>query len=375
MHLPTSRKPILFTIKCLAASLFILALNSCHVGRYFYWNLAGIEDQGRFKSVGIEASQHPMPLYQGTPFQPKAIDNLYQGRYPDFNHLLKETSTIAFIIIRHDSLIHEKYLGGYDSLSVLSSFSVAKSFISALIGIALEEGKIHNIQDPVSNYLREGYHPSLQKLRVIDLLNMQAGLNFREAYTTPFSPMAKYYYGRQLDRYVRKLEVINQPGTAYDYQSAATQLLGLVLEQATGQSVMEYLEDKIWKPAGMAHPASWSIDKRDGRGKFFCCLNTTPRDLARFGILYTRKPGKEAEIIPPSWIESTRKPIEGMVDGQGYPYAYQWRITPEGGLFAKGILGQYIYVHPEKEVVIVRLGKKSANLDWGVLFAHIASQL
>jgi len=366
-HTPNALRPHLAII------VIAFILSSCHTGRYFYWNLADTQDYKRFPSLSIQPSDQPKALPVAGNFVSPDFSQIYHGRFRNLEHLLSATSSLAFLIIHKDTILYEAYLQNYDSSSLIPSFSIAKSFVSVMVGLALRDGYIQDVDDPVTKYLPAGFDPSLQSVRVKDLLNMRAGLNFTEAYRTPFSPMAKYYYGRHLDKYVKDLRIVDEPGRKYEYQSAATQLLGLAIEYSSGKHLIEYLEESLWQPAGMANEATWSLDRKNGRGKHFCCLNATPRDFARFGVLLANE-GKYngEEVIPASWLEAMRQADPAFVDSQSYPYSYQWRITPEGGMFATGILGQYIYIHPGKDVVIVRMGRKSGNLDWGVLFRHLA---
>lgn len=347
-------------------------MSSCHVGRYFYRNTAGVRDYEFFPALPVRgnsvAAVYPISARSGIRDLP---DPSEQIAAEDF---LKNTRTTSILILKNDSLALEWYGAKYDRETITPSFSVAKSVVSTLIGIAVAESSIPSLDAPVYDYLGKDLHPSLRSLSFRHLLDMHAGLNFRERYYLPFSPMARYYYGKHLGRYVRKLKAEVPPGQEYEYQSAATQLAGMALERATGKRLTEYLAEKIWLPAGMQTGSSWSTDRPGGDLKFFCCLNTYPIDLLRFGALFLEDNNSSATgIIPEGWTEMILNTQTPSRDSQGYPYTLGWRVTPGGGIFAKGVLGQYIYVNPTRNIVIVRTGKSSKKFDWGQWFDKIAN--
>jgi CubicO group peptidase (beta-lactamase class C family) len=255
--------------------LFCLSFTSCHIARYVYWNYADVSDFKKFPADTIRASLNPhivpRSLLQKPLHTPEKIrDDEGSG---NLNQFLAEHKTLAFIIFRNDTLIYDKYFKGYDKNSVIPSFSVSKSFVSALIGIAISEGTIRNIRQPVTDYLPEMKDPGFHKVTLEDLLTMRSGIKFNEGYKNPFGEAAKFYYGLNLRRYTRKLKVIHTPGSLYEYNSGNVQILGMVLEKATGKRLSEYFEEKIWKPMGAMHPATWSVDSKKSREtKAFCCM-------------------------------------------------------------------------------------------------------
>lgn len=354
--------------------LVSIVLNSCHVGRYFYRNTAGVNDYRFFPSDSIKGNASTLMFPEKTE-RTTLSDNQLPAGHSSAEGFLRDTRTTSFLILVNDSLAMEWYGRDFDRESITPSFSVAKAVVSTLVGMAVESGDIPGLDTPVSTYLGDRIHLSLKDLSFRNLLDMRAGLNFRERYLLPFSPMAKYYYGRHLDRYVRQLRAEKTAGQEYEYQSAATQLAGMALERATGKDLVDYLGEKIWIPAGMGDGSSWSTDRPGGDPKFFCCLNTYPMDLLRFGALFVDgKNTSGRQIIPEGWTESIINSVTSSRDSQGYPYALGWRITPRGGIFAKGVMGQYIYVNPTRNVVIVRTGKKAGGFDWGQWFDEIANQ-
>ncbi|MCK9219205.1 MAG: beta-lactamase family protein [Bacteroidales bacterium] len=357
----------------LVSLLFLVFLfPSCHVARYVWWNYADIKDCDKFPVVPISPSENPKP-FKSSADNHTAVKYSGLDRKDTLEDYLRVHKTVAFLIIRNDSIIYEKYFNGYKRESILPSFSVAKSFISALIGIAIQEGKIKSINQPITDFLPELKDPGFRQVTLKDLLEMRSGISFKEEYANPFGGMAKFYYGLDLSHYTLNLKTENNPGTQYNYQSANTQLLAMALERVTGMSVAKYLEEKIWKPMGSEYPASWSIDSQsDSEVKAFCCINARAIDFAKFGQLFLN--GGEVEgksIVPPPWISESLLIQTDSRDSQGFPYTYHWRVTENGDFFAKGILGQYIFVSPQNHVVIVRFGKKSSDVIWAEFFRKL----
>src|SRR5271157_5722693 len=221
--------------------LFCLSFASCHVVRYVWWNYADVSDYKKFPAETIPASripQHlPCKMIQKPIYLPDKAGNNPSGTLDQF---LASNKTLAFLILRNDTLIYEKYFKGYNKNSVIPSFSVSKSFISAMIGIAVSEGAIHDIHQPVTDYLPEMKDPGFHNVTLEDLLTMRSGIKFNEGYSNPFGEAAKFYYGLNLRRYTRKLKVVRKPGESYDYQSGNVQILGMVLERATGKRLSDY---------------------------------------------------------------------------------------------------------------------------------------
>nr|NQU90559.1 serine hydrolase [Bacteroidota bacterium] len=219
--------------------------------------------------------------------------------------------------------------------------------------------------------------PHFENIRLEDLLNMRSGIKFNEGYSNPFADMAKYYYGRNLNKYIGKIKIEEKPDISYNYIGVNTQLLGMALERATGKKMNVYLEEKIWKPLGMEYDASWSVDsKKHQQIKAFCCINARAKDFAKFGRLYLNHGKMNGKtILPKDWVKKSTSIINDSKDSQGHPYTYQWRVKEDGAIYAKGVLGQYIYIFPEKNIIIVRLGKKATDVKWPMLFEELCREL
>jgi CubicO group peptidase (beta-lactamase class C family) len=357
----------------------ILSLESCHVARYIFWNYADVTDYKKFPADTIHKDpvSYEFRKLNGTKplFLPAGFRSAADSASLD--SFLEKNRTLAFLILRDDTLIVEKYFRGTTGNSIIPSFSIAKSFISAMIGIALSEGSIKDIHQPVTDYLPEFKDPGFRKVTLEDLLTMRSGVRFKESYGDPFSGSAKFYYGLNLQRYTRNLKVVYTPGTMYDYVSCNAQILGMVLEKATGRSLSEYFSEKIWGPMGAQQTATWSLDSKKHREtKAFCCVNAVPEDFVRFGQLYLDQGvAGDKTVVPRAWVNESLTIRNDSKDSQGYPYTYFWRVMDDGSYFAKGILGQFIYVCPSKKIVIVRMGETAGEIIWPELFRQLTAQL
>lgn len=358
--------------------MLIGGLFSCHVARYVYWNFADVKDYQKFPADTIHSDGSQEYLFT----KRQDVDIPLPARYrddenPDLKTFLGNDKTTAFSVIRNDSILFECFFRKYDPASVLPSFSVAKVFVSTLVGIALEEGHIKSLHQTITDYLDGFEHSGFDKITIEDLLNMQSGIKFSEGYYNPFGEMARFYYGRNLEHYVYQLKTERPPGETYKYQSANTQILAMILEKATGKSLPVYLEEKIWKSLPMQYNASWNYDsKKHHNTKAFCCINARLHDYARFAKLFLNDGRwKDQQIIPSSWVERILNAQPKFSDDSGYPYYFHWRVMGNGAIFAKGILGQYIYIRPDKNIIILRFGKKSGKVEWPVFFNDITDRL
>ncbi len=346
-----------------------LVVASCQLGRYIIYNFADIDDYKIFDSRPLRADSLKFKFQTtNTGKFPKQI-----GGIP-FDKYLQDNNTVAFLIIKNDTLQYEKYFDGYDKQSIVPSFSMAKAVTSILIGCAIDDGLITSIDDPITKYI-----PKLAKefnnVTLKHVLQMTSGIDFDESYVNPFGDAASFYYGTNLRKAITKLKLKNEPGKEFDYVSGNTQLLGLALESALdGKTITAYLQEKIWTPLGMEYEASWSLDdEKSGLEKTFCCLNARARDFAKIGRLYKNKGNWNGkQIVSQKWVEESTK--LDTSEGSASYYQYQWWLpTPNEDFMAQGILGQFIYVNPSKDLIIVRLGKNEGNTNWWVTFTSLAT--
>jgi len=272
---------------------------------------------------------------------------------------------VAFLVVQNGKIKFEKYWEGHSKDSISNSFSVTKSIISLLIGIAIDEGHIKSVDQKVGDFIPEFAIAPNNVLSIKDLLTMSSGLDWDEAYSSPFSITTQAYYGTDLHELVKDLKVIEKPGVLWEYMSGNTQLLAFILKKATGKEVSDYASGKLWKPLGAKNDALWCLDKKDGMEKAYCCFNSTARDFARIGQLVLNDGMFDGvEIISKKYIDEATKPAINLANNKGGLvdfYGYQFWIIQYKGYdipYARGILGQYIFVVPDKNAVIVRLGHK-----------------
>lgn len=298
----------------------------------------------------------------------------YGGSRKSVASFISHTGTTGLIVVRDDTIIFEKYYKGNTESSRAISWSVAKSFVSALFGIAVSEGSIRDIHAPVTDYL-----PSLKKsgyngVSIKDVLQMSSGVRFNEDYgdfNSDINRMGRSFaLNTPLADFVASLKSERKPGIYHHYVSMNTQVLGMILHKATGKSLSAYAEDKLWKPLGMESDALWLVDS-SGMEAAFGGLNAVLRDYARFGRLYLNKGNWNGRpIIPVEWIRASvtpdaphllpgKRPNASWVLG----YGYQWwvPVKSDGDYLAIGIYGQAIYVNPRYNIVIA---KTSAYADY-----------
>ena len=353
----STTKRILYIIIVTAIGTIAVAClpKKSYLFKALWYNFANIDDYKKFENNPVNINKP----------QPWKIANTYnQIAYPDtINQLLETLSTVGLLIIKNDSIQLEKYWDEYNQRSLSGSFSMAKSITSILIGIALQENKIKSLQEPVGNYIPEFKIGKKSAVKIIDLLTMSSGSNWNESYMNPFSITTESYYGDDLyNCAVNGIDIVNTPGTLLRYKSGDTQLLGLILEQATKQSLSQYASEKLWQAIGAETTALWSTDKKNGHEKAFCCFNSNVRDFARIGKLMLNKGlWNNKKIIDSNYVKQSITPC-GITDNNGQKcdyYGYQWWIDPlhPDIFYARGILGQYIIVIPKKQTIIVRLGK------------------
>lgn len=344
-------------------------LTSCQLGRYVFYNFADIKDHKKFQSRPLSAANSPFNFQVTNNGKfPKELNNI------PFDKYLEDNKTVAFLIIKNDTIQYEKYFEGYDRESIVPSFSMAKSVTSILIGCAIDERLIKSVDEPIINYIPELSKNGFNKVTIKHLLQMTSGIKFNESYVNPFGDAASFYYGLNLRKEIEKMKLKTEPGKQFEYVSGNTQLLGLVLERSLkNKTITQYLQEKIWTPLEMEYDASWSIDrKNNGLEKTFCCLNARARDFAKIGRLYKNKGNWNGkQIVSQKWVEESTK--LDTSEGSAKFYQYQWWLpTPNEDFMAEGILGQFLYVNPKKDLIIVRLGMKEGKAYWWTIFTSLA---
>jgi CubicO group peptidase (beta-lactamase class C family) len=356
------------------------SVDSSTIARAMTWFDADVGDQHRFPSRSIPAGGEASPLPVGREI---GLDDLDVTGAATFDGFLRAKDTLAFVVVHEDRLVYERYFGGSDRRTLQTSFSVAKSFVSTLIGIAIEEGSIGGVDDSVTEYVPELLDRDRRFARITlrDLMTMSSGMRYEEpAIPVPWGDDVTTYYGVDLrDAALNDTEIVGPPRGEWHYNNYNPLLLGMVLERATGMSVSEYLSTRLWQPLGAESDASWSLDsERSGFEKMESGLNATPVDYARFGLLFLHGGvWNGARIVPEEWVR-TATAADTTTDPAEH-YQFYWWIDTErpGRFYALGNLGQYVYVAPDVGVVIVRNAREWGvdNETWLVTFRHVADRL
>lgn len=313
------------------------------------YNSASIDDAKSFSTRPIPAADNVWEWPIHNEYNKAALsDRLTQT--------LEENESMAFLVIKNDSIVQEHYWDRYSDSSRSNSFSMAKSIVTMLAQIAIQKGIFTHWEQHVTEILPALTGDHASELQLWHLSTMSSGLLWDEQYKDPFSVTAKAYYGNDIEKLMYSLPIVDQPGKTYNYQSGSTQLLAMALIKATGKPLAELASEWLWKPLQAKHDAVWHLDHEDGMELAYCCFNSNARDFARFGKLMVNKGNwNGTQILDSSFVNLAT--TGALVDFYGYSF---W-IDPNRGtpvFTQRGILGQYIISIPERNLVIVRLGHK-----------------
>jgi CubicO group peptidase (beta-lactamase class C family) len=302
----------------------------------------------------VPASGTPLPLPPGPPLKLAVDAETYLAG-----------QRMAGLVILHDGKLRlERYGLGFDSAGRWTSFSVAKSITSVLVGAALRDGHIRSMDDKVSDYIPQMKGSAYDDVSIRQLLTMTSGVRWNEDYADPNSDVARFNNHKPEDgvealvSYLRRLPREAPAGTRWNYSTGETNLVGILVSQATKRPLAEYLSEKIWKPAGMEQQATWVLSKT-GQEISGCCIQAATRDFARFGlfVLNGARAGVQG-IVPDGWLADATTERTGI--GQpGRGYGYQWWTYGDGSFTARGIFGQGIFIDPKRRLVI------ASNANWG----------
>ena len=304
------------------------------------------------KASSVTASPTPLPLPAGQPLEIPGIDEY-----------LRQQNTAGLVILQDGRVRFERYGLGFDAAGRWTSFSVAKSFTSTLVGAAIQDGHIKSLEDKVSAYLPGLRGSAYDDVTVRQLLTMSSGVRWNEDYEDPEADVAQFNNATPeagMDAtvsYLRKLPRAHPPGELWNYNTGETNLIGVLVSAATGKPLAQYLQEKIWHPAGMESQATWLLG-RTGNEIAGCCLQASTRDFARFGLFVLANGASSGQqVVPPDWFaQATRKQKDIGDPGRGY--GFQWWTYDDGSVAAQGIFGQGIYIDPQRRLVI------ASNSNW-----------
>jgi len=358
------KKVLLFVVAILLVTLGLTFTNRfAHLKNFATWGVHTIHDYKTHPVRVVESGDAPQAWPYDSAYNQKQIPQ-------EFMTIIDSNDTHAFLVIQDGKLLYEKYWDGYDSARISGSFSAAKSIISLLIGIAIDEGKIKSVEEPAGNYVPHFKTNGLDKVRIKDLLTMSSGTNYFEGDKSYFSLNAYGYYGDDEEYMVNMMERKEAPGVYWQYRSGDTQVLGLIVEKVFGQSISALVSERFMKPMGANADALWLLDGAEKHEKAFCCFNAVARDYAKFGQLVLNKGnwnGKQivsekyiAEATTPASSLKDRTENDQPVDYYGYQY---WMVNHNGvhAIAQNGLFGQYVFIIPEKNAVVVRLGESKVT--------------
>ena len=295
--------------------LIVTTFSSCYLLRAYKVRHFNLTDHTLLPSVSIAKSDSPFHFADG--IQNPVYEEL--RNYLDTN--LSRSLTAAFLVIKNDSIVYERYFNGFSQQSLLPSFSVAKSFVATLVAIALKEGKIKSLQEPVTNYLPELYKRDqrFSKITLQHLLDMKSGLHFNEELYNLKDDAIKLGLRPNIVKHALKVKIERDPGEEFNYQSINTEYLALVVQRATGKKLATYLQEKIWQPLGAEYNATWNVDSKKHKQEIaFAGLNATARDFAKLGLLYLHLgQWKGKQIVDTGWVNTVNN-ADSLYQAGGY---------------------------------------------------------
>ncbi len=346
------------------------SLDDSAIARAMVWFEADVDDIDRFPSRPIEAGNRPLVLRQGDP-PPGVVD-------AGLERLLDRSSTTALLVLRDDEVLLERYSSGGAADRPHTSFSVAKSVLSTLVGIAIERGDLGGLDDPVTDHVPELLErdPRFAEVTLRSLVSMSSGLAYEEQ-GLPWSDDSTTYYAPDLRAEALSAEVESPPGERWHYNNYNPLLVGLVLERATGTDVAAYAARHLWAPLGAETDGSWSTDSEQSAfPKMESGVNAVARDYARFGYLFAHDGtvlGRQ--VVSEQWVRQAT--AREMATDPVEHYQWWWWVDLErpGRFSARGNHGQFVYIDQNTDVVVVRLGRSYGDVQWPVVLRDIADRV
>ena len=306
------------------------------------------------KSRIIAAGKKVYPLPQGTPLDVGI----------DVDAYMKDQRTAGLVIVQDGKIRLEKYGLGFSGDGRWTSFSVAKSFTSTLVGAAIKDGYIKSIDDKVSDYIPDLKGSVYDDVTIKQLLTMTSGVKWSEDYADPKSDVALFNAHKAepgVDvtvSYMRRLKREAPPGTKWVYKTGETNLIGVLVSSATRKHLSDYMSEKVWQPFGMERDASWLLGST-GHEISGCCMQASPRDFARFGLFMLGGGLAEGKsVLPDGWIDAATTKQADTNQADDFSYGYQWWTMNDGSYAARGIFGQGIFIDPKRKLII------ASNSNW-----------
>ncbi len=381
---------ILLGLFVIIMATWVVVAGPVTVFRIMRYGDTNIDDFSHYPGRALQPSGSPYRFQIGEQELAVPPDVLAEfGGDGDLEKILDSNDSIAFLVIRGDEILYEQYFQGHTSASLSQAFSMSKSFTSALIGMAIDDGLINGIDQPVTDFIPELAAQGFDAVTIHDLLNMMSGTNYVEN-DNPFGEHVIFNFTPNLEDEILQIKIERPPGELFRYKTGDNALLGLALDRALGEeTITSFTQRRLWTPLGMEDPGVWTIDHEgDGLEKTWCCLAASARDYAKLGRLYLNGgTWNDNQLLSSDWIvQSTQV---GQVPADKWPedykeigwrnYGYQWWLasTETSDYFALGKDGQFLYVNPADDVIIVRLGWSSGEMfssQWIKLFQAISRE-
>lgn len=363
INMPKNLKKITlaFVSLLLLASALTFTPPFVHIRHYLERGDVDIYDFSKHPTRQVLASTGPEPWELDSSFNKIQIpQNLIDT--------MEKYQTTAFLVFQDGKLKYERYWEDQTQQSLSQSFSAVKSVVSMLIGIAVEEGKIKSLDEPVSSFIDSFNEGEKSKITIRNCLTMSSGLDWHERDKGVFSNNAKGYFGENIANVIDHLHLEKPIGKTFEYRSGDTQILGEILEKVYRKHLSDILSERIFQRIGTETNARWMLDAEHGHEKAYCCFAPTARDYARFGHLMLWKGNwKHRKVVPQAYMEEALSPATNLIDpntnGPLQEYGYQFWFQTYKGLKTysmRGLNGQLIYAIPSKNAVVVRLGHKEA---------------
>jgi CubicO group peptidase (beta-lactamase class C family) len=373
---------IILTLGIITVGIYIWALISTDTSlaaRGIIWGGSRFDDWKRFPSRIVHASENPVTftetetdIFKNFPIDGKPLETY-----------LAESSTTAFIVLHENALLYEGYFNDSGREATQASFSVAKSFVSTLVGIAIEEGFIDSLDEPITAYIPELLERDSRfgNISLRHLIMMTSGLRFERDDSNPFSDDFITSHSPDLRIAAMNTEIVEDPGKRFHYNDYNPLLLGMVLERAIGMPVSEYLETRLWGPMGAEGDGSWDLDsERSGFERMSVGINGRAIDIAKLGWVFLHG-GRVADrqVVPQAWVNQISRGNEAIYTNRGAhanSYLNYWFLDVENGAYyAEGNFCQFIYVYPAADLVIVRHGSDCGGTYWTGLLGDIAKAI
>ncbi len=354
------------------------SLDRSAAARAVVWFEADVDDIDRFPRRPIPAGGEPLVLREGT-LPPGTLDRVStRDGERHLEDLVEGSATTALLVLRGDEIVLERYANGGAADRPHTSFSVAKSVLSTLVGIAIQRGEIASLDDAVTLHVPEllDRDPRFADVSLRSLITMSSGLGYEER-GMPWSDDTTTYYAPDLRGEALSAVVVESPGRTWLYNNYNPLIMGLVLERATGMRVADYASRHLWGPMGAEADASWSLDSdRSGFEKMESGVNALPRDYARFGYLFAHE-GQVGgrRVVDAQWVrEATANDTSGD-PAERYQHWWWVDLEREGRFYAAGNHGQFVYVDPATDVVVVRLGREDGDVHWPTVLRDVADRV